>query len=80
MSLPPMETIEMTSENIQFQRLEVFDRWGRKVFQTAQESRAWDGRRNGEDLPEGVYYYQLSFLRPVTNVMDQAMGTILLLR
>ncbi|MEL6698183.1 MAG: gliding motility-associated C-terminal domain-containing protein [Bacteroidota bacterium] len=67
-------------ENIQFQRLEVFDRWGRKVFQTAQEGRAWDGRHNGENLPEGVYYYRLSFLRPVTNVMDQAKGTILLLR
>ncbi len=38
-------------------RILVFDRWGRKVFETKDTLVFWDGRNNsGQDVPEGVYY------------------------
>ncbi|MCI4669072.1 MAG: PKD domain-containing protein [Bacteroidia bacterium] len=35
----------------------VMDRWGRRLFETTNSGDAWDGRYNGNDVPEGTYYY-----------------------
>ncbi len=35
----------------------VFNRWGRKVFQTSDPGEAWDGKIGGKDAAEGVYFY-----------------------
>ena len=35
----------------------VFNRWGRKVFQTTDPGEAWDGKIGGKDAAEGVYFY-----------------------
>ncbi len=37
----------------------VFNRWGMRVFETADPDLMWNGKteNSGEDLPEGVYYY-----------------------
>jgi len=37
--------------------IEVFDRYGRKVFFSEGYKTAWDGKLNGGALPVGVYYY-----------------------
>lgn len=37
--------------------VQVFDRWGQKVFVSKGYGSPWDGSRNGHLLPEGVYYY-----------------------
>lgn len=36
---------------------QVFNRYGKKVFQSIGYSKAWDGTYNGSPLPEGTYYY-----------------------
>ena len=36
---------------------QVFDRYGRQVFQTTGYARPWDGANNGKALPAGTYYY-----------------------
>lgn len=39
-------------------RLEVFNRWGRKVYEQSQYTNEWQGQnQHGESLPDGVYYY-----------------------
>lgn len=39
----------------------VFNRWGNLVFETANKEINWDGRNlRGQQLNEGVYYYQCS--------------------
>jgi gliding motility-associated-like protein len=35
----------------------VFNRYGKKVYQSKGYSKAWDGTYNGSALPEGTYYY-----------------------
>jgi gliding motility-associated-like protein len=37
--------------------LRIYNRWGQKVFESADPNARWDGRWKGrEDCPEGVYY------------------------
>jgi len=54
----PDETFVACSE------LLVFNRWGEKVFDSAEEGKpaCWDGRNaGGEPLPEGVYFFRYTF-------------------
>ena len=38
--------------------VEVFNRWGQKVYHWDLENNHWDGKGyNGQDLPEGIYYF-----------------------
>ncbi|MGV3539187.1 MAG: PKD domain-containing protein [Rufibacter sp.] len=37
--------------------IDIFNRWGEKVFSTYGYPTPWDGKRNGSDLPVGAYYY-----------------------
>jgi len=40
------------------QELVIFDRWGKEIYQTNTVEEAWNGRLlNGEEAPEGVYFY-----------------------
>ncbi len=47
-------------------RLEVFDRWGRKVFESHEPRHRWNGRlhNTGHDLPAGTYVWQVRFREP----------------
>lgn len=46
---------------IQCATMEIFDRWGRKVFTSAEGSGSWNGKgENGEALADGVYFYLLT--------------------
>ncbi len=35
----------------------IFNQWGDEVFFAAPYENTWDGTRDGNDLPDGVYYY-----------------------
>lgn len=37
----------------------IFNRWGQKVFETADIDKGWDGTFNGEPQPMGVYIYTI---------------------
>ena len=37
----------------------IFNRWGRKLFEWKDISQGWDGRYNGTDVPDGVYYCRI---------------------
>lgn len=39
--------------------MEVFNRWGEKVFETDDFDKGWDGTFRGTRVQEGVYFYQL---------------------
>ncbi|MGZ3756637.1 MAG: PKD domain-containing protein [Mucilaginibacter sp.] len=40
--------------------IEVFNRYGQKVYTSIGYPVPWDGRYNGKDLPAGVYYYLIN--------------------
>lgn len=37
--------------------INIFNRYGAKVFSGDSKSKSWDGKYNGQDLPIGTYYY-----------------------
>ncbi len=51
-------------------KLQIYDRWGSKVYEYSNNGRTepiwWDGKRNGNPVPEGVYYYTLDFNDGIT--------------
>jgi len=40
-------------------RLQVFNRWGNKVYETRSYKNQWKGTWKNRDLPDGTYYYIL---------------------
>ncbi|MEZ4775093.1 MAG: gliding motility-associated C-terminal domain-containing protein [Bacteroidia bacterium] len=66
---------------LQFQ-LQIFNRWGEKVFESNSPDQSWDGRSGGKALPEGVYTWQVIYtyenrVRALTQVRA---GTVTLIR
>jgi gliding motility-associated-like protein len=43
--------------------LKIFNRWGNLLYETKgyRNDRPWDGTWNGQDLPDGTYFYYLDF-------------------
>ena len=39
----------------------IYDRSGGQVFYSQGYTQPWDGKRNGEDLPEGTYYFVIDY-------------------
>jgi gliding motility-associated-like protein len=48
-------------ENFPDALVQIFNRWGVKVFSSTGYNEPWDGRRDGEDLPAGAYYYIIDY-------------------
>ncbi|MBX3102383.1 MAG: gliding motility-associated C-terminal domain-containing protein [Bacteroidetes bacterium] len=58
------------------EQLSIFNRWGVKIFETAQPAKGWDGRsKHGTDAPEGAYVFVLR-LRDG----NERSGTVTLIR
>ncbi|MEY3712296.1 MAG: hypothetical protein RL104_1079, partial [Bacteroidota bacterium] len=58
--------------------LEIYDRWGQRVFETNNEAKGWDGKLDGAFAPSGVYTYQLRY-RSIEGELVERRGTLNLL-
>jgi len=56
----------------------VFNRWGDKVYEESGYSNNWKGTYNGNDLPEGTYYYILTLSDD--NSVEPLQGFIMIQR
>ncbi|MDG1330850.1 MAG: PKD domain-containing protein [Crocinitomicaceae bacterium] len=59
-------------------RVEVYNQWGQQIFFSKGYNFPWDGRYNGELLPESTYYYIID-VNDVGNEEDVFKGTVLIL-
>lgn len=62
--------------------LQIYDRWGKLIFQSMNIEQGWDGTFAGKGLPEGVYVYRIDYL-PLTSVItetQQLRGSVTLVR
>jgi gliding motility-associated-like protein len=59
--------------------IEIYSRWGEKVFNSSQQSATWDGTKKGKALKAGVYYYVLNYKAPNEKIYT-IKGNILLNR
>ncbi len=56
----------------------VFDRWGKKVFETKNSDDGWDGTCNGRSCPAGTYVYSIAGVSGTGRIL--LTGTIMLIR
>lgn len=54
------DTFGIYGEAIREYQMQVFNRWGQKVFETNTVETRWDGTFEGVHVPEGTYVYQVS--------------------
>jgi len=48
-------------QNIWEFEVKIYDRWGAKVFQSSNLDKPWDGKINGREAAEGVYFWQIIY-------------------
>lgn len=48
-------------ENLKLISMEIYDRWGHVVFESADQAVGWDGRINGRLCEDGVYVYKVVY-------------------
>jgi gliding motility-associated-like protein len=71
------KTWEPVGRGIKSYHLEVFNRWGQRMYKG--ESAGWNGSFNGKEVPEGLYFYQISLVDDA-NKRHHRSGYIMLLR
>lgn len=57
----------------------IYNKWGNCIFESKDKDKGWDGRYNGEELPQGVYVYYIKYLNE-QGITKQKKGTITLLK
>jgi len=68
--------------NVNYYQMDIYNRWGEKVFETSKIDEGWDGTCNGELCPPGVYRWIISFEEtdaPVSGSVNKT-GSVTLLR
>jgi gliding motility-associated-like protein len=65
--------------NMQAYELDIFDRWGRRLFWNNDPNAAWDGTFRGRECNADVYFYRVH-ARCYTGHEEEATGTVTLLR
>lgn len=66
-------------ESIKDFEIRIYNQAGRKVFETTDITKGWDGTYNGNDLPTGVYFYVIK-ANGIDGVKYNKKGTINLIR
>ena len=62
-------------------KLLILDRWGGVVFERSlYNGESWNGTHGSKPLPEGVYFYILSYIDPGTGQSKDWKGSITLIR
>jgi gliding motility-associated-like protein len=41
-------------------QVKIFNRWGEVVYESTDYNNDWGGTKNGEELPDGVYFYSIT--------------------
>lgn len=59
--------------------LQIYDRWGKLVFHSANINEGWDGKIGGVSAPEGAFVWQLRF-RWREDPWQSLAGSVLLIR
>lgn len=67
-------------EDINNYRLQVYNRWGQKVFETTTLSKGWDGTMNGKLQPAGAFAYLITYTTLNNSSPAVLKGTVLLIR
>ena len=54
------DTFGIAGEAVKEFNMQIFNRWGQKVFESTNANTRWDGTYLGEKVPEGAYVYRVT--------------------
>jgi len=60
--------------------LSIFNRWGEEIFESTDILVGWDGTKNGNPFPGGVYVYKITFTVDRMPGKQVKVGTVALVR
>lgn len=60
--------------------IEIFNRWGERIYYSKGYSNVWDGTYNGNPLPVGTYYYVINLNHNDPSKQKIFKGSILLIK
>lgn len=60
--------------------LNIFNRWGQRVYSGYAAQQGWDGTYNGIEADAGTYFYEYHFYGGTKSVTTQGKGEIVLIR
>ena len=64
---------------LRFASAQVYNRWGSKVFESADYKNDWDGTYKGKPLPDGTYYFVIHY-ELITGSVVIRKGNVTILR
>ncbi|MCX6230585.1 MAG: gliding motility-associated C-terminal domain-containing protein [Bacteroidetes bacterium] len=71
--------VPIKAENIIKMHTIIYNRWGTKVFETDNLNIEWDGKQNGKNLAEGVYFWIINFTN-LLNIKYEMKGSVTVMR
>lgn len=60
--------------------LEIYDRWGNRLFRTTDIQQYWDGKTDGQDLQNGVYLVKVDYQLEQQNRKETKVETLTILK
>ncbi|MCC5916329.1 MAG: gliding motility-associated C-terminal domain-containing protein [Cryomorphaceae bacterium] len=74
------DVFQISAENVTFFQVEIFNRWGQKIFHSESPNNAWNGLYNNAPAPQGLYIYKVQYT-PLNHVTPiERTGKVTLLR
>ena len=61
-------------------QVSIFDRWGEEVYKANTLSSLWEGRRNGGEVPDGTYFYDVRYKSVCMADEVRLRGSVMVLR
>jgi gliding motility-associated-like protein len=52
-------------------QMDIYNRWGIKIFSTNDKYPMWDGKFNGNIVSDGVYYYVVKYTNSANDSGEQ---------
>ena len=69
------------TEGVSALSVDIFDRWGLKVFSSSSINAAWDGKTSGgKEMSDGTYFYLINATSSKTNASQEYKGYLTLIR
>jgi large repetitive protein len=66
-------------DEVVFAEIQIYNRWGEKVFETNNANEYWDGTYKGQRCSQGVYLYDIKLVGN-NGISDKYKGSVTLLR
>ncbi|MEN9444977.1 MAG: hypothetical protein RIS47_1868 [Bacteroidota bacterium] len=55
------DEFRITGDNVRVYRIEIFNRWGRLIYESDEIDSGWDGRVGNELAPSGTYFWVATY-------------------